>query len=263
MINIDFSENSVKNAYIVLGDFMKKKLIISLLINVFILFFCQIPCSAQEQELKNRIIVIDPGHGGLDNGAVEYGYKEDEINLSISEKLKKKLEAKGATVYLTRDGDYDMTERNHHYSKQDDMYLRVKKIDSFQAHYLISIHQNASGSQQAWGSQVFYYYNSEKGKLLADSVDQALKTVTNSRKPISGCGFRVLRATKTLGILIECGFLSNYNECGQLRSKNYQNQLCDQITKGLIDYDSAVQKEEKKELKKKYLQSFLTKYEFY
>lgn len=233
---------------------MKKKMIISFMINILVICLCQIPCLAQEQKLQNRVIVIDPGHGGFDNGAMEYGYKEDEINLQISQKLKEKLEAKGATVYLTRDGDYDMTERNHHYSKQDDMYLRVKKIDSFNAHYLISIHQNASGSHQAWGSQVFYYYNSDKGKQLADSVDKALKTVTNSRKPISGCGFRVLRATKTLGILIECGFLSNYNECGQLRSKNYQNQLCEQITKGVIIYDQAVQKEEKKEVEKNYLQ---------
>lgn len=72
------------------------------------------------------------------------------------------------------------------------------------------------------GFTSFYYYRSKQGKALAFDIDQSLKQLTNSRKPISGCGFRVLRATKTLGVLIECGFLSNYNECGQLRSKNYQ-----------------------------------------
>lgn len=231
-----------------------KKVKICFLIFQILFFYCMNNVYASEEPLKNRIFVIDPGHGGFDNGAIEYGYNEDDINLSISKKLKKKLEKKGATVYLTRDGDYDMTERNYNYSKQDDMYLRVKKIDSFQGHYLISIHQNASGHSRAWGSQVFYYYNSEKGKKLADMVDKELKGVTNSRKPISGCGFRVLRATKTVGVLIECGFMSNYNECGQLRSASYQDKLCTQILKGFIKYDKEIQEEEKNKIKKKYLQ---------
>lgn len=230
-----------------------KKVKKCLLVFNILFFYCMNNVYAKEEPLKNRIIIIDPGHGGYDNGAIEFGYNEDDINLSISKKLKKKLEKKGSTVYLTRDGDYDMTERDYNYSKQDDMYLRVKKIDSFQGHYLISIHQNAAGNSRAWGSQVFYYYNSEKGKKLADMVDKELKTVTNSRKPISGCGFRVLRATKTVGILIECGFMSNYNECGQLRSQKYQDKLCTQITNGIINYDKEIQNEEKKEVEK-YLQ---------
>lgn len=207
-----------------------------------------------EQPLKYRIIVIDPGHGGLDNGAIEFGYNEDEINLEISKKLKSELEYYGATVYLTRDGDYDMTERDYNYSKQDDMYLRVNKIDSFHGHYLISIHQNASVNSSAWGSQVFYYHNSEKGKELAGDINESLKSVTNSRKPISGCGFRVLRATKVVGVLIECGFMSNYNECGQLRSQKYQTKLVQAIAQGLIDYDEKVKKSEMDEIEKKALQ---------
>lgn len=219
-----------------------------------VLSLCQKPVLAKKMTLENRIIVIDPGHGGFDNGAIEYGYNEDEINLAIAKELKEQLKNEGATVYLTRTGDYDMTKRNHHYSKQDDMYLRVKKIDSYQGHYLLSIHQNASGYKSAWGSQVFYYYRSENGKNLAEVIDKNLKTVTNSQKPISGCGFRVLRATKTLGVLIECGFMSNYNECGQLRSKSYQQKLCSQIVSGLISYDQEIQKEEKKDIAKQYLQ---------
>lgn len=233
---------------------MKKKIILLIMILSMQIVMFQIPVFGKDEILENRIFVIDPGHGGFDNGAIEYGYNEDEINLQIAKKLKKQLEENGATVFLTRSGDYDMTKRNHHYSKQDDMYLRVKKIDSYQGHYLISIHQNASGYKNAWGSQVFYYYRSEKGKALAETVDKQLKKLTQSQKPISGCQFRVLRATQTLGILIECGFMSNYNECGQLRSQYYQNKLCQQITKGLIDYDSKIQKEEKERLQSRYLQ---------
>ena len=95
----------------------------------------EIPVYASVKPLKGTKVVIDAGHGGFDNGAIEYGYFEDRLNLEISLKLKKELESFGAKVYLTRDGDYDMTKRNHHYSKQDDMYLRVKKIDSFNGDY--------------------------------------------------------------------------------------------------------------------------------
>ena len=130
------------------------------------------------------------------------------------------------------------------------MYLRVKKIDSYKCDYLLSIHQNASGNRSAWGSQVFYYYRSKQGKALAFDIDQSLKQLTNSRKPISGCGFRVLRATKTLGVLIECGFLSNYNECGQLRSKNYQKKLCQKVKEGLIKYHLRIMAQKKKKTAK-------------
>lgn len=205
----------------------------------------------EDLPLQYRVVVIDPGHGGFDNGADAFGYKEDDLNLQISKRIKKQLETLGASVYLTRSGDYDMTKRNHHYSKQDDMYLRVKEIDKYKAHYLLSIHLNYSLSASSWGSQVFYYHNSENAKKLATFIDTDMKEVTNSRKPISGCGFRVLRATKTLGVLIECGFMSNYNECGQLRSSNYQKKLASAISSGLVKYDKKskeIQKENIEEI---------------
>ena len=62
-----------------------------------------------KQELKGVKIVLDAGHGGFDNGTMDYGYKEDDINLEIILKLKEVLKKEGAKVYLTRDGDYDMT----------------------------------------------------------------------------------------------------------------------------------------------------------
>ena len=210
---------------------------IFLIMIAFGVCFFEVPVDAYEKSLKNVKVVIDAGHGGSDSGAVAL-------------KMKDELEKSGAKVYLTRDGDYDMTKRNHHYSKQDDMYLRVKKIDSYKCDYLLSIHQNASGNRSAWGSQVFYYYRSKQGKALAFDIDQSLKQLTNSRKPISGCGFRVLRATKTLGVLIECGFLSNYNECGQLRSKNYQKKLCQKVKEGLIKYHLRIMTQKKKKTAK-------------
>ena len=113
---------------------------------------------SSSQLLNQRVIVLDPGHGGLDNGASIAGVDEDELNLKISFALKEELESRGATVYMTRTDDQDMTRRNYNYSKQDDMYLRALKIDEYQPDLFLSIHLNSSNSS-AWGSQVFYYKN--------------------------------------------------------------------------------------------------------
>lgn len=185
------------------------------------------------QSLLGKIIVIDPGHGGLDNGASVKKIKEDELNLKISNVLKDELESRGATVYLTRTDDHDVTNRDHHYSKQDDMYLRVRKIDSYKPDLFISIHLNASPVSSTWGSQVFYYSKSEKGKLLATDIHESMLPTTGSHKKIESADFYVLRCTKATGVLIECGFITNSNERGQLSSNKYHQKLATSISDGI------------------------------
>ena len=194
---------------------------------------------SSSQLLNQRVIVLDPGHGGLDNGASIAGVDEDELNLEISFALKEELESRGATVYMTRTDDQDMTRRNYNYSKQDDMYLRALKIDEYQPDLFLSIHLNSSNSS-AWGSQVFYYKKSEDGKRLADSIHNQMKTLTGTRKNISSSSFYILRATQSLGVLIECGFLSNDNERGQLKSRSYHKKLATVISDGIQDYFQAL-----------------------
>lgn len=194
---------------------------------------------SSSQLLNQRVIVLDPGHGGLDNGASIAGVDEDELNLKISFALKEELESRGATVYMTRTDDQDMTRRNYNYSKQDDMYLRALKIDEYQPDLFLSIHLNSSNSS-AWGSQVFYYKKSEDGKRLADSIHNQMKTLTGTRKNISSSSFYILRATQSLGVLIECGFLSNANERRQLKSRSYHKKLATVISDGIQDYFQAL-----------------------
>ena len=194
---------------------------------------------SSSQLLNQRVIVLDPGHGGLDNGASIAGVDEDELNLKISFALKEELESRGATVYMTRTDDQDMTRRNYNYSKQDDMYLRALKIDEYQPDLFLSIHLNSSNSS-AWGSQVFYYKKSEDGKRLADSIHNQMKTLTGTRKNISSSSFYILRATQSLGVLIECGFLSNANERGQLKSRSYHKKLATVISEGIQNYFQAL-----------------------
>ena len=194
---------------------------------------------SSSQLLNQRVIVLDPGHGGLDNGASIAGVDEDELNLEISFALKEELESRGATIYMTRTDDQDMTRRDYNYSKQDDMYLRALKIDEYQPDLFLSIHLNSSNSS-AWGSQVFYYKKSEDGKRLADSIHNQMKTLTGTRKNISSSSFYILRATQSLGVLIECGFLSNANERGQLKSRSYHKKLATVISDGIQDYFQAL-----------------------
>lgn len=230
--------------YIVLGDMMKKKKILILVVMGLLLgvsgYIKKIreatPTLAEPSVLLDQVIVIDPGHGGLDNGASFGKTKEDELNLKISLALKEELEKRGAIVYLTRENDEDLTHRNYNYSKQDDMYLRALEIDKYEPLLFVSIHLNASSSSSAWGSQVFYYHRSSQGKELAKIIHQSMKEVTGTRKDISSSNFYILRSTKALGVLVECGFLSNGNERGQLRNSQYHQKLAVSISDGIEDY---------------------------
>lgn len=149
------------------------------------------------------------------------------------------MESRGATVYLTRTDDQDMTKRDYNYSKQDDMYLRALKIDEYQPDLFLSIHLNSS-TAGAWGSQVFYYKKSQDGERLAKCIHNSMKPVTGTKKNVSDCSFYILRATQSLGVLIECGFLSNANERGQLKSAKYHQKLAVSISDGIEEYYNAL-----------------------
>lgn len=214
---------------------MNKKISI---ITMFILCYCVYSPSimvSTSQTLESMVIVLDPGHGGLDNGASIGKVNEDELNLKISFALKEELELRGATVYLTRNDDQDMTRRNHNYSKQDDMYLRALQIDDYKPDLFLSIHLNSSASS-AWGSQVFYYSKSQDGKQLATQIHKEMKLLTRTKKDISSCDFYILKSTQSLGVLIECGFISNANERGQLKNSRYHRKLATAIGNGIESF---------------------------
>lgn len=217
---------------------MMKKTIISLFITITVILTLYTPHTItinKTNTLDNKRIVIDPGHGGKDCGAKYGDLHESDLNLKISFALKKELESRGATVYLTRTDDQDMTKRDYNYSKADDMYLRAIKIDEYQPDLFLSIHLNSAVSS-AWGSQVFYFDGSIQGEKLAECIHNSMKKVTGTKKSISSCHFQVLRATSSLGVLVECGFISNANERGQLKNSKYHKKLADCISDGIEEY---------------------------
>ena len=187
-------------------------------------------------ELLGKVIYIDPGHGGADPGTVYKDIYEKDINLDICLKLQKVLESEGAIVYLTRYGDYDLS--NNSYSrKKSDLNNRAKIINASGADIYISIHLNSISSSTWKGAQVFYDDVNEKNIEIANLFQEQLKEDLKTKRKVKEIKTMLMNRKITIpGILIEVGFLSNPNDRYLLRQSDYQYKICDSIKKGLIKY---------------------------
>ena len=194
------------------------------------------------QASTEKIVMIDPGHGGFDPGKIGInGTYEKQINLSIAKELKKYLEDKGIEVVMTRESDEDLDGMEGKAHKNKDMQKRKEAINNSKADILISIHQNAFTDSKVKGFQVFYYTGSVGGEQLAGSVDQILKEKINpeNKRPIKDTNnYYVLRVTKMPAIIVECGFLSNEEEEALLKDSKYQERLAHAIGEGILTYFS-------------------------
>ena len=194
--------------------------------------------------VKSRIIVIDAGHGGIDPGAVSpSGTREDKINLKISYKLKEHLAREGATVVMTRTSDeglYDIgLSKGVGKMKQQDMQRRIDIIKSSNPHIVISIHLNHFSQPQYYGAQTFYMQGSEEGRRLAQCIQSQLIDILNrgnTRQIKDVNNILILKAGSAPSALVECGFLSNAEEEGLLKTDKYQSEIAYAIYCGIVDY---------------------------
>lgn len=201
---------------------------------LFIVTLCTFTfVSAEEQILKGKIIYIDPGHGGRDPGAIYKELRESDINLQISKYLKEELENNGATVYLTRIGDYDLSENNAKNHKRNDLTARARLINESNCDMYISIHLNSDPSPTWNGMQIFYTDNNEKNKTIAETIKEKLKL---KRKAKEIKDMYLFERINKPGILIEAGFISNPNDRYKLKQPEYQKELSKNITNGIIEY---------------------------
>lgn len=187
-------------------------------------------------ELLGKVIYIDPGHGGADPGTVYKDIYEKDINLDICLKLQKVLESEGAIVYLTRYGDYDLS--NNSYSrKKSDLNNRAKIINASGADIYISIHLNSISSSTWKGAQVFYDDVNEKNIEIANLFQEQLKKDLKTNREVKEIKTMLMNRKITVpGILVEAGFLSNPNDRYLLRQDDYQYKICNSIRNGLIKY---------------------------
>ncbi|GEM_PF-164386 len=192
---------------------------------------------------EKKTILIDPGHGGIDGGAVsKRGTIEKNINLEISRKLKKQLEQKGIEVILTRETDmglYSDVGRIRD-KKNEDLRNRCGMKEKVNPSVFISIHLNMFQQSQYHGAQVWYGREGEDG-ILAHIIQQNLirdLDKTNNRKEKCAKGaYKLLRCHENIpSVLIECGFLSNANEEEQLKSDEYQEKIAKSIADSLEEF---------------------------
>lgn len=189
---------------------------------------------------EKKTIVIDPGHGGFDPGKVGVGnLLEKDINLKISLILKDLLEAEGFEVIMTRTQDCGLYSETDSNKKRADMQKRVEIINNSTAVLAISIHQNSFEQESSKGAQVFYHQASEKGKILGETLQETIKTEIadgNHRMAKSNDSYYMLRKTQCPLVIVECGFLSNYEESKLLAQDEYQKKMAAAIVKGIDNY---------------------------
>ncbi|GAA4064300.1 N-acetylmuramoyl-L-alanine amidase [Amphibacillus indicireducens] len=186
----------------------------------------QEPVIEGQTNLKNKVIVIDPGHGGADVGAISITDRyEKDYALNTAKHLEYQLEMLGATVYLTRSDDY-------YYA----LTPRAVLANYHAADVFLSIHYN-SEPQYPSANGLNTYYRKDADQGLADAVHQGLveKTNANDRGVLSG-DYRVLRVSKQPSLLLELGFLSNQAEEKLIQTPAYQDEISRGIILGLENY---------------------------
>ena len=192
-------------------------------------------------------VFLDPGHGGKDPGAVYYNTNEKDLTMQVYQKLRKELQGLGYTVLSSRDSDVYV----------DFVTERSKIANNTNSDIFISIHFNASGSPASnrSGIQTYsyeeaagypsrinsYWHNhpdriSESNRLAADIHSSLLAETGAKDAGLLQSSFAVLRETDKPAVLLELGYIDNFNENQQIRSDAYQNRLVAGIVKGIQKY---------------------------
>lgn len=175
---------------------------------------------------KDFVVVLDPGHGGKDNGASREGVLEKDVNLAIAKFAEAKLKELGYQVFLTRDSDDFI-------SLQGRVDFAVEK----QADVFVSLHQNSSEYPDVKGMETYCTSESsgEGGKEFARLLHKAVakKSGTRDRGILDNDSLFVTRENHMPAVLMELGFLTNEAERKNLSSAAYQEKLAQGIMEGI------------------------------
>lgn len=191
-------------------------------------------------QLAHRIIVVDPGHGGIDPGAVgRGGALEKDITLAVALRLAELLRQGGATVLLTRESDTDLADPETWDlmdRKKDDLARRVALANERQAHVFVSIHVNSFGSGAERGAQTFYRAGHAEGRGLAAAIQREFQRRLATYREPKEADYYVLRNTRMAAVVVEVGFISNPAEEHLMQNPAYQTKVAWCIYAGLVRY---------------------------
>lgn len=191
----------------------------------------------------NKTILIDSGHGGIDGGASsKNGTLEKNINLSIAIKLKESLQKIGYEVVMTREEDILLNSGSGSIRKRynEDLNNRCGLKKSSNCDMFISIHLNHFTESKYDGAQV-WYSNYKDSASLATTMQKNFRTdldPNNKRvqKPAKDA-YKILRENDNMpSVLVECGFLSNFDEEQKLKSVEYQEKIAASISKSIGEF---------------------------
>ena len=214
----------------------KYKLLMIIFLFITIFSISKVYATINGYSLLGKAIYLDAGHGGIDAGAEVNNIIEKDLNLILVKKLEKELTSRGAIVYLTRDGDYDLSTTTIN-RKRSDLGNRAKLINKSNCDMYISIHLNSTTSSKWRGLQIFYSSVNKKNKEIANVINEELKNnLSNVRDIKLDNEYYMYKQIKVPGILIEAGFISNPNDNYLLRSAEYQDKLINYIANGIVNY---------------------------
>lgn len=192
-----------------------------------------------------KVIYLDAGHGGYENGASYYGTSEDVLNLSVSKKIQSRLEKLGYTVIMSRITD-----------KYISLIDRAKDANNKGADVFVSVHHNAMPRDSSVTGIETYYYEydpdyqpqinkdmhnnpqrlKESAKLASGIQNALINNTGANNRGIKRNTFAVLRETKMPAVLLELGYMSSPVEIAKLKSVSYQNKLAEAVTEGVHKY---------------------------
>ncbi len=186
------------------------------------------PVTQPQRRVSNGrvVVIIDPGHGGKDSGALGIGrIREKDIILPISKRIAEILQQNGVQVVMTRDSDYFVT-----------LPGRVQLAERANADVFVSIHANSAGASRpdVSGLETYYY---DSGLGLARIVHSSILQSLNVRdRGVRRARFYVLRKSSMPSILVETGYLTGREDIAKLRTSAYQNQMAEAIARGVLQY---------------------------
>lgn len=195
----------------------------------------------------DKLLLIDPGHGGEDGGASSAnGTLEKSINLAISLDLRDILTVFGVPTQMTREDDVSIHDPHCTSTRQmkvSDMQNRLKLYES--ASMTVSIHQNHFSVAKYDGAQVFYSVSHPSSATMATAVREKIVSLVqpNNKRELKQATNSIFLLHKTTkpAILVECGFLSNPQECEKLQLASYRQQMAFAIAAGLLEVYQSVE----------------------
>jgi N-acetylmuramoyl-L-alanine amidase len=174
---------------------------------------------------SGTLVVIDPGHGGKDPGAIGIGgLREKDVVLSISKDVTSLLEQQGVRVMMTRNSDYFVS-----------LQGRAEMANRARGTIFVSIHANAVGEGRSHinGLEVYYFGDRSLAEAIHSSI---LRTVNVGDRGVRRARFYVLRKTSMPAALVETGYVTGVQDAANLRNPAYQRQMAEAIARGIINY---------------------------